>query len=228
VQLVCLPFSFFFVFHSKKLCLRIKNGINPMALRGVPARRLSSALQGTGSLGRGVRRALSSSSSIDETASESTIVGLGFESGEIVGVSRTVLMRELMSSIDQPGRTMEGVTSVILQPATGDAGAEGALWRRMVVHDDTYIEHIYANPARGEIRRIALEDDGSEGDLEVVNQLRKSPLRIEIFQRQRSTLERTPYRAPLVAAIAAVDMTIALARAKEAQEADACYFGSKA
>ena len=55
-------------------------------------------------------------------------------------------------------------------PAEGDAGDDGALWRSMKYHGAgplsgvTIVEHIYANPAAGEIRFVGLGE--GLGDLQ--------------------------------------------------------------
>ena len=96
-----------------------------------------------------MRRALAIPSGSDNRDT----VGLGYMSEPIEDVSRANLMRELMSSVDMPGRTMNGVTSVKVQVASGEAGLEGALWRRMVVNGEEVLEHIYVNPASGKVQR---------------------------------------------------------------------------
>ena len=97
-----------------------------------------------------------------------------------------------------------------------------------MVGNETVTEHVYANPALGTIRRVALEADGSEGSLEIVNHLRAKPLRIEIYQRDLHTMEREFYALSLASAAASIEQVVALARAKEAQEQDACFHASKA
>ena len=162
--------------------------------------------------------------------SSSSVVGLGYVSREITGVSRSNLMREMMSSIDHPSSTIRGVTSVLVQPALGDAGFEGALWRKMVVDGTTHVEHVYANPAIGVIKRVPLEADGkTEGKVEHVTQLSAKPeLHIELFSRETMSLQRVQSCMPLAAADFAVEQTVALARAKEAQETDCNFHTAKA
>jgi len=159
--------------------------------------------------------------------SSDQIVGLGYTSSAL-DVSRANLMREMMSAIDMPGRHVPGITSVKVQPAAGDAGEDGALWRRMIVNGEELLEHVYANPAQGEVRRVGLLKDGREGPLEIVSALLNNPLRIEVFQRDRDTLERMPYPASLQATADAVEAAVELARAMEKQQEDVCFFGSKA
>ena len=173
------------------------------------------------------RRTLSRNGS---SSSSNDAVGLGYTSEVLEGVSRLNLVREMMAAIDHPARTIPGVSSVTVQPALGDAGMDGALWRRMVVDGETIVEHIYANPTLGTVRRIALRTDGKEGDLEIVNHLRvkDGALRIEVYQRDQHTLEREFYSMPLASATFTIEATVALARAKEAQEQDACFHANKA
>ena len=157
-------------------------------------------------------------------------LGLGYVSTAIEDVGRTTLMREMMASIDHPGRAMPGVTSVKVQPALGEAGHEGGLWRRMVVDGVPVHEHIYANPALGLIRRVELEADGStEGGLEMVTALRAKPhLHMEVFMRDKDSLAKVHCEQPLALAKLAVRRTVELARAKEAQEQDCSFHGNKA
>lgn len=156
------------------------------------------------------------------------MVGLGASSGELAGASRAHLLKALMSAIDHPGRLIPGVTSVIVRPAVGEAGEEGALWRSMTVKGERIVEHIYANPAAGEVRFVALDDDEREGGAEIVHALRRSPLRLEYFQRCRQTGERLHWDAPIDSALQSIEATVSLARAKEAQDGDPGFFGSKA
>lgn len=139
-------------------------------------------------------------------------------------------MRELMALIDHPGRAIPGVTSVSVLPAQGDAGLEGGLWRKMAVNGEVILEHIYANPALGQVRRVALLPDGkTESEQELVTQLRTAPhLHIEIFARDVNSLERIHSDEPLALAVLAVEQTVALACAKEAQEQDDSFHGNKA
>ena len=64
--------------------------------------------------------------------------------------------------------------------------------------------------------------------LETVHKLISKPLRIEYFLRDRETLERVESDEPLPAARVAIETTIALAKAKEAQECDPNFVGIKA
>ena len=164
-------------------------------------------------------------------ASSSTeVLGLGYVSSELIGVGRAALMRELMASIDHPRSTIPGVSTVTVAPALGDAGLEGGLWRKMVVDGKTVFEHIYANPAAGQVRRVELKEDArTEGDLERVTQLRAEPhLHIEVYVRDVNSLERVHSEEPLTLARLAVEQTVTLARAKEAQEQDSSFHGNKA
>ena len=166
-------------------------------------------------------------------AAPSEAVGLGCCSEEINGVSRATLFRIMMNKIDAPDRFLP-VSSVFVRPAEGDAGDDGALWRSMKYHGAgplsgvTIVEHIYANPAAGEIRFVGLGDDGRETDLEVVNALLTKPLRIEYYQRDRTTRARVPWDAPRDSAMRAIEITIAMAQAKEIHLCDSNYVGSKA
>ena len=139
----------------------------------------------------------------------------------------------MMNVIDAPSKFFP-VKSVFVRPAEGEAGEDGALWRSMVYAGSgpkkgaTIVEHIYANPARGEIRFVGLTEDGREGETETVHKLISKPLRIEYFLRDRETLERVESDEPLPAARVAIETTIALAKAKEAQECDPNFVGIKA
>lgn len=157
-------------------------------------------------------------------------LGLGYVSPELKGISRTALMRELMALIDHPGRAIPGVTSVSVLPAQGDAGLEGGLWRKMAVDGEVILEHIYANPALGCIRRVGLLPDGkTEGEQELVTQLRTKPhLHVEVFARDVNSLERIHSDEPLALAKLAIEQTVKLACAKEAQEQDGSFHGNKA
>eukprot|EP00325_Prymnesiales_sp_UTEX-LB-985_P015324 CAMPEP_0174763362 /NCGR_PEP_ID=MMETSP1094-20130205/110242_1 /TAXON_ID=156173 /ORGANISM="Chrysochromulina brevifilum, Strain UTEX LB 985" /LENGTH=181 /DNA_ID=CAMNT_0015969319 /DNA_START=1 /DNA_END=546 /DNA_ORIENTATION=- len=161
------------------------------------------------------------------------LVGLGFCSKEIEGVSRAALFRSMMNKIDMPQRFLP-VSSVSVRPAMGDAGDDGALWRSMrfegpgALHGSLIVEHIYANPAAGMIRFVTLNADGSEGDLEVINALLTAPIRIEYYQRRRLGLERVHWAAPLSSASHAIATTVALARAQEAQQLDPSFVAAKA
>ena len=62
----------------------------------------------------------------------------------------------------------------------------------------------------------SLEEDGSEGELEVVNKLLRGPMRIEYFQRSRTTMERVHSSIPLAEVASSIETMIALAKAKVA------------
>ena len=160
--------------------------------------------------------------------SATDVVGLGASSGDLSSSSRTHLLNALMSAIDHPGRLIVGVTSVTVRPAVGEAGEDGALWRTMTVEGERVVEHIYANPAAGEVRFVPLDADEREGDTEIVHALRRSPLRLEYFQRCRRTGERLHWDTPMHSALRSIEATVTLARAKEAQDGDSGFFGNKA
>ena len=161
--------------------------------------------------GLGRRRATTSS---DETA------GLGV-SVDVEGVGRTSLVKAMMNAIDMPERFLP-VTSVSVRAAIGHAASEGALWRRLVLDGTPTTEHIYANPAAGEIRFVPVDGE-QEGALEVVNELHRSPLRIEHYQRDRTTLQRVHWSAPRPRIVAAIEATVQLAKAAEAEAADTSF-----
>jgi len=154
-------------------------------------------------------------------------IGLGYVR-EVSDVSRTHLVRELLASVDHPQRHIPGVENVIVQPATGTAGDDGALWRRMTLNGKCITEHIYCNPAAGLVRRVALEKDGHEGELEIISAVLMKPLRLEMYQRHRDTLERADWPISVQLAEIAFEQVVSLARAKQAQDTDACFHGSKA
>ena len=104
----------------------------------------------------------------------------------------------------------------------GHAAAEGALWRRVVLDGAPMTEHVYANPAAGEIRFVPVDGE-QEGVLEVVHELQRSPLRIEHYQRDRVTLQRVHWSAPRPRIVAAIEATVQLAKAAEAEAADTSF-----
>ena len=159
---------------------------------------------------------------------------MGVCSEEISGISRANLFKSMMNMIDAPQRFLP-VSSVHVRPAQGDAGDDGALWRTMTytgqgpMHGRVLVQHIYANPAAGEIRYVGLDADGrSEGECEIVNVLRRDPMRIEYYQRKVETRERVHWEAPRANALKAMETTIALARAQEVQQSDPNFVGIKA
>lgn len=160
------------------------------------------------------------------------VVGLGCQSEALDNVSRATAFKIMMNVIDAPQRFYP-VSSVTVRPAMGDAGDDGALWRSMTYVDgplkgSVLVEHIYANPSAGEIRFVSLDEDGQESELEVVNQLHRSPLKIEYYLRDRESLERLHWDAPKADAMRAIDTTVAMARAKEIQQCDPTFVGNKA
>lgn len=120
------------------------------------------------------------------------------------------------------------------QPVDANAAAEGALWRTMrfdgpgPMKGSTIMEHIYVSPADGEIRFVGLDAAGAEGPLEVVNAMRRNPLRIEYFQRRVGTDERVEWPVSLVHATGPIDVTVAMARAADEQAADCNAHSAKA
>jgi len=153
--------------------------------------------------------------------------GLGCSSEDICDLSPATVFRSMMNQIDMPARFLP-VSSVSVRPAEGDAGDDGALWRSMTYNGMVIQEHIYANPSRGLIRFVELEADGSEGGLEVINLLHKSPLRMEYYQRHRTSLERTHWTVPKTDVMGAIRTIIALARAQEQQRLDPGFVAAKA
>lgn len=149
---------------------------------------------------------------------------------DIADVSRTNLVKAMMSQIDQPQRFFPAVKSCTVRPALGDAGEDGALWRSLV--RDGYaelVEHVYANPAMGEVRYVRLGADGAEGEVEVISKVhRGEPVRVEYYQRNRFTNQRVPLTASKSEVIEALGRAVDLARAAQAQAQDACDFGGKA
>ena len=156
------------------------------------------------------------------TASSESAVGLGYCSAEISGVSRTNVFKAMMNRIDAPGRFISVPVRVHVRPAEGAAGDDGALWRSVAFdggeqEGTTVVEHVYTNPSKGEIRFVALEADGrTEANLEIVNALLKSPLRIEYFCRDRNTLQRVHWDEPRARVSSVIDATVALAKVRAA------------
>lgn len=146
--------------------------------------------------------------------------GLGV-SVVVEGVGRTSLIKAMMNAIDMPERFLP-VTSVSVRAAIGHAASEGALWRRMVLDGAPVTEHVYASPTAGEIRFVPVDGE-QEGALEVINSLHRSPLRIEHYQRDRTTLQRVHWSAPRPRTIAAIEATVQLAKAAEAEAADTSF-----
>jgi len=132
-------------------------------------------------------------------------------------------MKTMMAHIDMPGRFHPTVRHCAVRAATGPPADEGALWRSLTFDDgETVTEHAYASPAEGEIRFVRLEGP-HEGAFEVVHALHTAPLRIEHFQRDRASLQRVPWSAPRAQVVAAIDATVRLARAAEAEAADSSF-----
>ena len=154
------------------------------------------------------------------TTSSDEVAGLGV-SVDVEGVGRTSLIKAMMNAIDMPERFLP-VTSVSVRAALGHAAAEGALWRRVVLDGAPMTEHVYANPAAGEIRFVPVDGE-QEGLLEVVHELQRSPLRIEHYQRDRVTLQRVHWSAPRPRIVAAIEATVQLAKAAEAEAADTSF-----
>jgi hypothetical protein len=154
------------------------------------------------------------------TTSSGEMAGLGV-SVDVEDVGRTSLVKAMMNAIDMPERFLP-VTSVSVRAAIGHAASEGALWRRLVIDGTPMTEHVYANPAAGEIRFVPVDGE-QEGALEVVNELHRSPLRIEHYQRDRTTLQRVHWSAPRPRIVAAIEATVQLAKAAEAEAADTSF-----
>ena len=178
-------------------------------------------------------RALASRARVRSSSAASEPVGLGYCSNDIEDASRATVLAIMLNHIDAPQRFWP-VSSIFVQPAQGEAGDDGALWRSMKFDGDgpsqgtTIVQHIYANPAKGEIRFIGLGEDGSESEVEVVNKLLTRPLRIEYFQRHRETLERIHWDAPIASTMRAIETTITMAKSKQAQMCDPNFVASKA
>ena len=148
------------------------------------------------------------------------LAGLGV-SVSVEGVGRTSLLKAMMNAIDMPERFLP-VTNVSVRAAIGHAASDGALWRRLIIDGSPVTEHIYTSPAAGEIRFVPVDGE-QEGALEVVNELHRSPLRIEHYQRDRMTLQRVHWSAPRSRIIAAIETTVELAKAAEAEAADTSF-----
>ena len=151
-------------------------------------------------------------------------VGLGY-SAEVQGVSRATLIKAMLAHVDMPQRFTSSITHAAVRAATGPAALDGALWRSLTLTGgETVTEHVYANPADGEIRFVRLEPDEREGPHEVVLEvLRGPPMRIEHYQRDRASLERVHWSASRVEVAATVDATVRLARAAEAEAQDVSF-----
>lgn len=156
-------------------------------------------------------------------------VGMGHTSDAIEGVSHAQLFKAMMLKVDQPDRFLP-VSQVSVRLATDPAAAEeGALWRSMVFDGALIREHIYASKADGEVRFVGLDEAGlREGDLEIVNALRRDPLRIEYYQRHLVTKARMHWAAPVANAASAIATTVALARRAEEAAARGDAFSPKA
>mmetsp|Transcript_45615 Transcript_45615/g.97147 ORF Transcript_45615/g.97147 Transcript_45615/m.97147 type:complete len:106 (-) Transcript_45615:227-544(-) len=90
------------------------------------------------------------------------------------------------------------------------------------------VEHIYAARMTGEIRFVPLDSDGKEGRFEIVNAMRKAPLRVEYYQRDRHTMERVAWDMPVSRVRAAIEQTITLAREAASAEASDSGDGTEA
>ena len=138
-----------------------------------------------------------------------------------------------MHHIDMPSEFLP-VSRVRIQPAIGAASAEGAIMRSMrydgpgPVSGKTIMDHVYTDPDVQEIRFVGLLPSGKEGELESCLVLLTDPLRIEYFQRSRATRKRVPSDALLEGTIKAVEATLALARAAQAEADDPTFVGVKA
>ena len=208
-----------------------------MLLRSVwrhAARSSSGARQALGevSLARGLISTTSHRWCADAAADRA---GMGC-SKAIEGVSRTHLIKAMMHAIDSPAKFLP-VSNVVVQPAMGDAGEDGALWRSMKwkgggPHDGAIIHHCYANPSSGEVRFVELMADGAtESEFEVVHALVKTAddaYALHHFRRQKDTLERTRWDLPRALVEAAIETTVGLARAAASQAADGGAFAAKA
>lgn len=139
----------------------------------------------------------------------------------------------MMHQIDNPSAFLP-VSRVRVQPATGAAFAEGALWRSMR-YDGTgplagkvLTEHIYADAEARRIRFVGLQSNGKEGEYETCLELHTDPLRIELYRRERATGKRVVSETPLEEVIEAMNITLRLARAAQAEADDPMCIGVKA
>ena len=89
---------------------------------------------------------------------------------------------------------------------------------------------MYIDRLAKEIRFVELMANGEEGEAEVVNALRREPLRIEYFVRHRETLERLSLSDSPAAlhADGEIARTIELAHELEAADAEEDDFASGA
>ena len=163
--------------------------------------------------------------SLSTSASEAE-AGLGVSTEPLEGVSRATLMKAMMNAVDVPERFRPDVKHVSVRAALGPAADEGALWRSLAMADgQVRTEHVYASPMDGEIRFVQLEPGTErETSLEVVNALHRSPsLRIEHFLRDRHSAERVHWSEPRASVAAALEATVRLARAAEAEALDSSF-----
>ena len=152
--------------------------------------------------------------------------GFGVSTEPLEGVSRATLIKAMMNAIDMPERFRPDVKHVSVRAAIGPAADEGALWRSLTLADgQERAEHVYASPMDGEIRFVQLEPGTQiETSLEVVNALHRSPsLRIEHFLRDRHSTERVHWSEPRASVATALEATVRLARAAEAEARDSTF-----
>jgi len=139
----------------------------------------------------------------------------------------------MMHQIDNPSNFLP-VSRVRVQPASGPAAADGALWRSMRYDGagpssgKTVSQHVYVDAEARQIRFVGLLPSGTEGGLETCLQLLLDPTRIELYQRRRDTGERVALETPREEAEQAVSATLALARAAQAEADDPTCVGRKA
>ena len=82
-------------------------------------------------------------------------------------------------------------------------------------------EHVYIDRVAKEIRFVELMANGAEAETEVINALRREPLRIEYFVRRRDTHERLLWKDSPAALHAEGEMERTIELACELEAADA-------
>jgi len=137
-------------------------------------------------------------------------IGLGVSSAPIENCDADKLWKAMLVKIKQPNLFIPVVNVKITD-------CEGFVKRSMEFAGDGPVagtvveENIYTDVKSGEIRSVRLDKDGKETDMEIINVLHKDPVRIEYFQRSRSTKERVPFKAPKAGGLATIAKTIEMA-----------------
>mmetsp|Transcript_29791 Transcript_29791/g.91404 ORF Transcript_29791/g.91404 Transcript_29791/m.91404 type:complete len:218 (+) Transcript_29791:1953-2606(+) len=143
------------------------------------------------------------------------LVGLGYCSEPITGVSEDALWDAMVEKIKRPDKFLP-VTEV----STVDKQSQsGPFVRRSMkfigpgpLNGTAITENIYQDKSTGEIRFVILDASDKETDDEIVNAMHRNPIRIEYFKRTVHKKERVHFKAPTAGVVKSIATTVEMAK----------------